>query len=214
MERKFFLSGVVALVLAPAALRAAEPALPLDYSRHPFIRQERSYNSGAAVLRSVLRYRGGFSGTEEEILPRLGGSMQNGTTPQAIVKAARELGLEAEYNENLSLKDLRKARRRGDSVIVDLQAWSAAVESSSATWKECWEDGHYVLLAGFDKDYAYFMDPALNGGYGYIPLPEFQERWHDYEDTAGKIWRHNGLAVFLRGGKPGSSYNELLQRIK
>jgi hypothetical protein len=47
---------------------------------------------------------------------------------------------------------------RGTPPMVCLQAWSE--DSDGLTWRERWEDGHYVVVIGYDNENLYFMDPS------------------------------------------------------
>jgi hypothetical protein len=109
--------------------------------------------------------------------------------------------LTAQWEQNLSLDDLRAALDRGDTPILDIEAWPDP-GTEKASWREDWDDGHYVALIGMDESYAYFMDPSSDGKYAYIALPELSDRWHDEETRHGYKWRFEHLAVFIHGDRP------------
>ncbi len=167
----------------------------------PDVRQSTGYSCGAAALQAVLAYWG-TSEREDRLIERLRSTPDQGTHPDDIVRVAREFGLEAELREGLELADLSKALDRRTPVIVDLQAWRTA---SDRPWTELWEDGHYMVLLGLDDQNLYFEDPSLLGSRGFIPVPEFLDRWHDYEgeaplDASDRKYVH--MAIFISGKEP------------
>jgi ABC-type bacteriocin/lantibiotic exporter with double-glycine peptidase domain len=68
-------------------------------------------------------------------------------------------------------------------------------------WKDTWEDGHFVVLVAMDGGHAYFMDPSASAGYGFIPLAELEERWHDYDLVDGKKVIADRVGIAIRGEK-------------
>lgn len=191
-----------------AAAFAAEPAptLPPDALRVPTVRQATSYTCGAAALQAVLAYWGRYDGGETALAKRLGSDPTDGTKVAAILRVARESGLEAEAKEKMTVGDLRAAFKRGDTVIVNLQAWAdwetKAPPLRGEAWSARWEDGHYVVLVAVDETNAYFMDPSVLPGLAWLPLSELPHRWHDYEREGRAVRRFERLGIVLRGKTP------------
>lgn len=170
------------------------PILPVPDSR-----QGTSYSCGAAALRSVLGYYG-VEVEEEELMQKLGTSPENGTRPEAIVRVAREYGLQAELRQGVKLEDLESEMKAGRPAIVDCQAWR---EDTDTPWKDRWEDGHYMVTVGLDSKNVYFEDPSLEWSKGYIPREQFMDRWHDYENGPnGERQEYRQAAIFFRGKQP------------
>jgi predicted double-glycine peptidase len=187
-------------VTAPPASTAAIPPL---LSTVPDVRQSSGYTCGAAALQAVLAYWG-TNEREDRLVARLHSTPEAGTHPLDIVRVARDFGLTAELREGLELADLEAALASRTTVIVDLQAWRS---SADLPWTETWDDGHYMVLLGADRDNLYFEDPSLLGTRGTIPRSEFLDRWHDYEgdpplDPTDRKYVH--MAIFLRGSQPAS----------
>jgi predicted double-glycine peptidase len=88
-------------------------------------------------------------------------------------------------------------------VIVALQAWPTRAVPS---WRQDWEDGHYVVVVGVDRDRIYVMDPSVHTGYGYLTRAKFLERWHDYDVEGGRKLVYDRLAIALRGRPRLSRY--------
>lgn len=184
---------------APAVSGLPEPGIPSDYLPLPITVQETNYSCGAAAALSVLRYWQAYGGDEQSLYKLLETSPKDGTPPENIARGLSQLGLQAALRENMTLDDLRAALRRGDSVILDIQAWR---NDEDTPWSQRWEDGHYVVLAGMDEHYAYLMDPSTEGRYTYLPLSELLERWHDYEDRGGQVRRYYQAGIVAHGSQP------------
>jgi predicted double-glycine peptidase len=200
---------------APPAGKAAlstPPPPPVPLLAVPDVRQSTGYTCGASALQAVLAYWG-TSEREDRLAARLGSTPEDGTHPDAILRVAREFGLSAELREGLDLADLERALADGTPVIVDLQAWR---EAAGAPWTETWDDGHYMVLLGMDRDTLYFEDPSLLGVRGVIPRAEFVDRWHDYEgapplDAGDRKYVH--MAIFLRGERPAGPASPGFERV-
>jgi predicted double-glycine peptidase len=91
----------------------------------------------------------------------------------------------------MRLDDLRDFIDKGEPVIVLIQAWA----ESPVDYSRDWEDGHYVVAIGYDRDNVYFMDPSTLGNYTYLPNREFFDRWHD--EDAGVQLNHFGMIITM-----------------
>ena len=185
----------------PALTQGAATSLPPGALPVPTFRQSTGFACGAASLQAVLAYWGAYDGRESALYPILGTTEAEGTPPEGLVKGARHFGLEARLKEGCTLADLRSALAAGETVILNLQAWREA-PSKGLPWKEVWEEGHYVVLVGMDDTHLYAMDPSVTAAYAYLPLPEFEERWHDYTKAGGTRREYRHLAIFIKGKRP------------
>ena len=215
-----FLKILIVLVLSvPCLAQDTEvnvPILPTDYLKVPYIYQATDYSCGAAALMSILYYWGVYDGKETDLYKDLNTTTE-GTHPQSLTQLARSIGLQSRIQVYTSLDELQTALVNGETVILDIQAWPDGAEVG-LPWPLVWESGHYVVLVAMDDHYAYFMDPSLLNAYGYIPLTELVERWHDYEtseDPSNKIkrWNNVNLAIFISGLVPPQDF-ETLSRIE
>jgi hypothetical protein len=187
----------------PVKLSSATTLPPGFLSGIPDVRQSTNYSCGAAALQAVLSYYG-VDKRERDLMDMLKTSEAVGTSPENIVRVAKELGFQAEPRENLKYEDLEEAYRAGIPVICDIQAWTAAPPGNQA-WAADWEDGHYVVLLGADPEFIYVEDPSLLGTRGIIPKREFIDRWHDYEgdppfDPSDRAYVR--LGIFITGKTP------------
>ncbi len=196
----------VSLLFVALPVVAAQPELPADHLRVPLIRQSTDYSCGAAALLSTLYYWKAFDGMESSLYPLLATTPADGTQPEKLAEGARSFGLDAALRENMSLEDLRASLRKGETVILDIQAWRTP--GSTIAWSAAWEDGHYVVLVGMDKSRLYVMDPSTPASYAYLPLAEFLDRWHDYENRSGMRREYLHAGIVIRGKKSVRSYPE------
>jgi predicted double-glycine peptidase len=131
---------------------------------------------------------------------------RNGTDPQPMADyLGRETGLSAELRsdnhagsdvDDSALRALLAAVDRGEPTIVDLQAWQSVDHVADLKdWNTDWDDGHYIVLVGYDATNLYFMDPSTRGHYTFIPKTEFMTRWHDVVGTANVHTSH--IAIFI-----------------
>jgi predicted double-glycine peptidase len=178
--------------------------LPAGFlSTIPDVRQSTTYSCGATVLQAVLSYYG-IDKRERALMDMLKTTEEAGTSPENIVRVAKELGLLADPRENVTYEDLIKAYRDGIPVICAIQAWTDAPPGKHS-WTSDWEDGHYVIVVGADRQFVYVEDPSLLGTRGIIPKQEFVDRWHDYTgaapfDPSDRPYVH--LGIFVTGKTP------------
>ena len=192
--------------LAPArpVQKSSLTTLPAGLlSTIPDVRQSTTYSCGAAALQAVLSYYG-IDKRERALMDKLKTTEEAGTSPDNIVRVAKELGLQADPRENVTYEDLIKAYREGTPVICAIQAWTD-VPAEKRTWTSDWEDGHYVIIIGADEQFIYVEDPSLLGNRGVIPKQEFLDRWHDYTgeapfDPSDRPYIHPG--IFVTGKVP------------
>jgi hypothetical protein len=66
------------------------------------------------------------------------------------------------------------------------------------------DDGHYVVVIGFDGENYYVEDPSLERSRGFLPKSEFLRRWHDDEGTPGKPMVVERLGLEFGPGRTGA----------
>ena len=176
---------------------------PSILTQVPDVRQSQSYSCGAASLQAVFNYWG-IDEREGMLIQELNSTEETGTPPESLVRVARAHGLHAYMLSNLTLADLEQFNANGTPVIIACQAWRTP-EEENQSWDNLWDDGHYMVVIGLDKDNVYFEDPSLLGSRGFIPRQEFLSRWHDYEGTSlsgpnSTVFSH--LGIIIRGNEP------------
>lgn len=158
----------------------------------PEFRQTFEYDCGAKALQSVLVYYG--VEIREELLMKKAGTNKNGTPIDGIKKTAEEYGLKVEAGE-MNIDQIKKYINKKIPVIILLQAWSGKKKNN---YKKDWNDGHYVVAIGYDKNHLYFEDPysVLRT---YLSFKEINDRWHD-ETSRHKRLVHMGIAIYGKSG--------------
>jgi sialate O-acetylesterase len=164
----------------------------------PGVQQHDNYSCGAAALMAVCSSFGVGPEELEDYKKKLGTNEENGTNVYEMLKMARELGLTAEIRHNMKLDELRKCLDDGAPVICSIQAYG----DPDSYYRD--DNGHYVVAVGYDEGNFYFEDPVLPGRDGFLPVKEFDRRWHDDEGTTEKPdpHAHLGLIVRRKRGEP------------
>lgn len=133
----------------------------------PLVRQSTTYTCGCAALQSVLGYFG-HDLREGAISQATGATPEDGTNYLRMLDFVRSLGfgIETETRENMSLEDLRGFLREGSPVMIALQSWNekayddeSGLIDENYDYSSCWDDGHYVVVIGFDDGRFFCMDP-------------------------------------------------------
>lgn len=171
---------LLAVVLGSGACRSSglQPGDPIR-NKVPMIRQGTGYTCGVAALQSIL-FHWGEEWREDRLAQELGSTPEEGTNYHQIVRLAESKGFQVEVAIGMSLDRLTAAVDAGWPVIVAIQAWGDHPEA----YAESWDDGHYVVVVGHDRENLYFMDPSTIGTYTFIPIEAFLTRWHDFYHEA------------------------------
>jgi len=160
----------------------------------PDVNQDTDYTCSASALQGVLAYYGADR-TEAMLAAELHATPADGAPPEAIVRVAREHGLDAIARDDSSVEDLAGELAARRPAIVDLQAWA---DPPRTQWSDDWADGHYVVLVAIDGDTLVFEDPSLPGKRATLLAAELESRWHD-EDAQR---RHAHTAILFHTAPP------------
>jgi hypothetical protein len=183
---------------------AAKPLLPERALGVPLVRQQQDYSCGPAAMSGVLQFFGVWKGKEQELYKILETSTTEGTLPENLALGARHFGLIADVEQPMTIERLRTLVGQGKLVILELQAWREGTRKR-LPWRDDWDDGHYVVLVGIDRDFAYFMDPSTSDAYTFMPLGELPERWHDINQTRKDPAKQRDLQLgVVIGASPGA----------
>jgi predicted double-glycine peptidase len=188
-------------LIPPSAIR-----IPL-----PDVRQPDGYTCGASALMSICAYYGVGPRTIDEFKKALGSNPESGTNYREMVRFARSLGLDAQAEVGWTPDRLEAAVTKGHPVIVAIQAYADDPRVYQDSRKN--DDGHYVVVIGFDEKNYYMEDPSLERCRGLLPKAEFLRRWHDDEGTAGNPKIVVRLGLEFGPGQTGGPCLERAQRI-
>ncbi len=160
--------------------------------RVPLTRQSTDYTCGVAALQAILAYYG--TDVREDVLAKaLHANSHIGTRYKNIAQYAKAHGLSVRIEKAMSLEQLKNSLQSGHPVLCLIQAWA----DKKTNYETDWNDGHYVVAVGFDQSRLIFMDPSTAGHYAYIPLQEFEKRWHDIDDNVRL--NHFGMILWKEG---------------
>jgi predicted double-glycine peptidase len=168
--------------------------LPAVLIRVPLTRQSTDYTCGVAALQSVMGYYGDEI-REDTLAKALGADRKDGTRYRKIVLFAKKKGYTVVSEHNMTVDQLQKAIDQGRPVVVLIQAW----RDGKREYKHDWDDGHYVVAVGYDRQNFFFMDPSTLGNYAYIPIGEFLDRWHDTDGKEKLV--HFGMSISKKAAK-------------
>jgi predicted double-glycine peptidase len=164
-------------------------------------RQVTEYSCGACALQAVLSYWGTHV-DEQELMKLLHTTPEEGTYPEDIVRGARALGFEAEAKSNLTLEDVERFTAAGSPMLAVAQVWRSESKSPGAA-QDDWDNGHWIVILGVDKDYVYFQDPYARMGKAFIPRQAFEAHWH--QAMGGDLKKNPQLihlGIQIRGKQP------------
>lgn len=166
----------------------------------PLFSQGTDFSCGVSSMQSVLKY---YDTTqdhfESDITKSLGVDPDSGILIRQIKAFAQAQGFRVQIIRDMTMAQLFDAIRAGRPVIALIQAWP----EKPGPWRQMKDEGHYVVVNGFDFENVYLMDPIVSGNYGFIPIQEFDERWHLEDDEFGttEIVEHVGI-ILSKPGQP------------
>jgi len=177
----------------------------------PDVRQPDGYSCGASALMSICAYYGVGPRTIDEFKKELGTNPESGTNYREMVRFARSLGLDARAEVGWTPDQLEAAVAKGHPVIVAIQAYAEDPHIYQDPRRN--EDGHYVVVIGFDRENYYMEDPSLARHRGFLPKSEFLRRWHDDEGTPDHPRVVERLGLEFGPGRTGDPSLERAVRI-
>jgi predicted double-glycine peptidase len=171
----------------------------------PNTRQAYEYSCGPGAVQTVMAYYG-EDFRESELIGLLKTAKDEGTFAKDIVEFLHYQGFQATVKHKMTISELFSYIDKGIPVIVLIQAWGSQ-DDFRKKYKDCWNDGHFVVVIGYtDKD-VLISDPALYTT-GYIPIPEFKERWHDLDEINKRTYQ---LGIPVYGKRPKFDRDEFVR---
>jgi predicted double-glycine peptidase len=114
------------------------------------------YDCGVQALQTVMTYYG-VETDRDELMQTLGTTEESGTPPKAMIAAAQHYGFEVKSGTQWSLNQVKQFVDAGTPVIVLLQAWADRYMTLD-DWRRDWDNGHYAIVIGLNKDVLLFED--------------------------------------------------------
>jgi predicted double-glycine peptidase len=160
------------------------------------VRQSYDFDCGAAALQVVMEYYG-VEMRGDRIRHEIK-TDNDGTSYVDMAALAEKKGFNIFASEGVTLERLKQFIEDGYPVIVLVQAW-AEKHMTLAEWRKDYEDGHYVVVIGYQDSIIIFEDPSSCRN-TWLTEREFLARWHDYDYKIGKKLEH--FAMVLMGKQP------------
>jgi len=156
----------------------------------------------AASLSAIYYYWKGLNKNfyfERDFSKILGRKIENGTTTIKILNAIKKLKLRHKYEEAISLDDLKKYVEMGTTVMAFVQTPS---RKPPKDWNKIWNRSHAVVVVGMNSKRIFLMDPLYKESYIWMPIKEFDARWHDKCYSTYNDKRNYHSAVIIWGDYP------------
>jgi predicted double-glycine peptidase len=186
--------------------RAIPPgAIKIDL---PNTTQTTEYSCGASALLAVCSYFGVGPEDEWDFIADM--KVRHwGSDPIQITTAAARYGLEVVEYRPMSDEQLVDCLGSGRPVVMMLQAWASRRPKS---YRNVWNEGHWIVAIGHDRDGVYFEDPSIHGARGFIPFAKLDERWHDVEGPRNARVERLGISLWRKNVRR-SAYDRFARRI-
>lgn len=151
--------------------------------------QDVSYDCGPASLLIILSTLG-IQITEKELMRRCKTNFRDGTTPEDMIAAFKEMKIAYQEYHPASIRLLQEQIRTLHLCMVDYQAWG----DSGSQYKGL-DTGHYSVVFGYNKTHLWIADPAKhktkkqkkkNWGARKVRKDVFNKHWADKETDGTK----------------------------
>lgn len=154
------------------------------------------FDCGAKALQLIMAYYG-VEKREDTLIEALK-SDNDGTSIENMVRVAEENGFEVIARSGVSLGNVKEYVEKDIPVIVLIQAWAERYMTLE-DWKTDYDDGHYVIVIGYQDNIVIFEDPS-SFRRTWLTEEEFMARWHDVDPRTGE--KYDQFAIILLGKEP------------
>lgn len=191
----------------PPLLHARRRVPDVELIKVPNVRQHTDYTCGVACVQSVMQYAG-IEMRPDQLTEILKSTEDIGTDHNEMIECLNSCnGISAEWKSGMTDGELEEYINAGKPVICLLQAWhDVQSEYGHYDYTDEWEDGHYAIAIGIDRENVYFMDPSTCGNYTFITREHLKMRWHD--EDGGELYRKAGIVVTV--DKPAFDRDEIV----
>jgi hypothetical protein len=158
----------------------------------PELRQMYNYDCGASSVQSILAFCG-IDAREDHILNIANTTPKEGTLNDDVKRVLDYY--EINYKEGtFTIEDLKKHIDANQPTIISLQAYA---DDENIDYKKSWDEGHNVVVIGYDTKNIYFEDPS-SFKRTYLSFDELDDRWHDTDKDDKKV-DHWGIVIKEKG---------------
>lgn len=159
-------------------------------------RQTSDFDCGVTALQVVMEHYGVYM-PNKEIMKKLK-TDEDGTRYENMIALAERKGFTVFASEGITIDEVKIYIDKGYPVIVLLQAWAERYMTIDE-WQEDFDDGHYVVVIGYQEKIIIFEDPSSTRR-TWLTEEEFLACWHDKDTKTSRKLEH--FVMVLMGKKP------------
>lgn len=156
----------------------------------PTSRQDNENSCGTSVVQSILAYYG--IDERQDDLHKALAVKKDGTDYTKIIKKFQKHKLTVDAG-TMNFDMIKEYIDNNYPVIILIQAYKDNKKKQYT--QDDYDNGHYVVVIGYDDLHIVVEDPSLNNKLGYIPLEELDIRWHGIGRSKEEKLDHFGIAV-------------------
>ena len=161
--------------------------------------QQKSWTCGPAAVRAICEYYGCGPDTERQFKRQMSVPYA-GADPEHLMWGFVQYGLDFKAYNPMTIEEVKREVRRGRPVLMMLQAWgtNSRTKDWRRSYEHIWQDGHWVVAIGYDREGMYFEDPSILKDRGFLDYAELKLRWHDHGPRKERIYNF-GISVWRNG---------------
>jgi len=153
--------------------------------------QQQNYTCGTASLRFAMNHFGVTPPEESVLSLLLGTTPAQGTNAASIVRLAKQNGLEAEGQSNMTMLEMSERLKDGAVVLAPIQKFGSPEEKAKN------QTGHWIAVTRLDGSSGMleYFDPVLGSDKPcWESLQTFAANWHD-RDGDGKMLPRYAITI-------------------
>lgn len=164
----------------------------------PLIQQSYNYDCGPTCIQMILKFNDIIL-SKTDIIKQINPDniKEDGVHPKEIVNFLKKYNIKSKIRKNQTIEDLKHLIDDNKPVICVLQAYGSKMQN----YKNNYDNGHYVILIGYDKNKLIFADPSSKD-YVYLTYTQMNNRWHDkdknnvyFDNTLIEIENLNSIKI-------------------
>jgi len=157
----------------------------------PTSRQDNKNSCGSSVVQTMLAYYG-MDERQDDLSKELKLS-KDGVSYINMLKVFEKKDLKTSSGR-MNQDILKQYLDENIPVIILIQAYKD--NTNKPYTRDNYNDGHFIVLTGYDDTKFIVEDPSLNNKIGYIPFNELDVRWHGIGRDNKEKLDFFGIAVY------------------
>lgn len=153
----------------------------------PKKKQTTDYTCGPAAVICVLRYYDpNVDKSEKDLSKLLDTSKEWGTDIPPMVELGKKLGMKS-YAKSMDVDEVVGLLKQGHPVILNIQDWHEPGPAKG------YENGHFVVAVGFEKNGFHIMDPLGGDHRSFITFDDLLDRWYGGDEK--RTYKQFGIVM-------------------